>query len=228
MVPAPWNVGFADKNVSNALKLLNELVQPFAPGVGVVCAAGHQIGSLVVASASAAACVASGSDCPSAFTTATVVLSGTSLRVAACSAGAASALGSFPPAEGSSAAGALTSGAAGASTVTASEEHSLVVPSEAHSVVVSVGGVSPVVPPSAYTIVGPIALKNKTAMMTNERRDERTLIDMDPPRKTKIETRSSLNYTDETSQSQLRKGYRGWREYGAKREKEVDRTKQRL
>jgi hypothetical protein len=54
-------------------------------------------------------------------------------------------------------------------------------------VVVSVGGVSVVVPPSAYTIVGPIALKIKTAMMTNERRDERTLIDIDPPSETKID-----------------------------------------
>jgi hypothetical protein len=51
--------------------------------------------------------------------------------------------------------------------------------------VASVGGVSVVVPPSAYTIVGPIALKNKTAMMTDERRDERTLIDIDPPPQTK-------------------------------------------
>jgi hypothetical protein len=63
-------------------------------------------------------------------------------------------------------------------------------------VVVSVGGVSVVGPPSAYTIVGPTALKNKTAMMTNERRDERTLIDMDPPPEIKTETRSSSNYTD--------------------------------
>jgi len=34
--------------------------------------------------------------------------------------------------------------------------------------VVGVGGVPVDVPPSAYAIVGPIALKIKTAMMTNE------------------------------------------------------------
>jgi hypothetical protein len=74
------------------------------------------------------------------------------------------------------------------STAGASVGHLLDVPSEAQSlVVVSVGGVSVDVPPSAYTIVGPTALKIKTAMMTDERRDERTLIDMDPPSKTKTD-----------------------------------------
>jgi hypothetical protein len=83
---------------------------------------------------------------------------------------------------------ATASGVDAVSTAPASEGHLLDVPSEAQSlVVVSVGGVSVAVPPSAYTIVGPIALKIKTAMMTNERRDARTLIDIDPPSKTKTD-----------------------------------------
>jgi hypothetical protein len=77
------------------------------------------------------------------------------------------------------------SGVAVVSTAASSVGHLLDVPSELHaSVLVSVGGVSVDVPPSAYTIVGPIALKIKTVMMANERKDERTLIDMDPPPKT--------------------------------------------
>jgi len=39
-------------------------------------------------------------------------------------------------------------------------------------------------PSSAYAIVGPIALKIKTAMTVNESRDVRTLLDMAPPLKT--------------------------------------------
>jgi hypothetical protein len=70
---------------------------------------------------------------------------------------------------------------AAGSTTAASEEHSLDVESEAHSLVVSVGGVSVVVPPSAYAGVVPVAQKIKTAMITNERKNERTLIDIDPP-----------------------------------------------
>jgi hypothetical protein len=53
--------------------------------------------------------------------------------------------------------------------------------------VVSVGGVSVVVPPSAYAVVVPVAQKIKTAMMTNERKKERTLIDIDPPPGTKTD-----------------------------------------
>jgi hypothetical protein len=34
---------------------------------------------------------------------------------------------------------------------------------------------------SAYTVLGLMALKAKTAMMTNERKDERVLPDIDPP-----------------------------------------------
>jgi hypothetical protein len=56
--------------------------------------------------------------------------------------------------------------------------------SEVHSLLVSVGGVSGGgVPSSAYAIVGLMALKNKTAMITNERKDERVLPVIDPPSK---------------------------------------------
>jgi hypothetical protein len=43
------------------------------------------------------------------------------------------------------------------------------------------GGVSVVVPPSAYAIVGPIALKIKTTMTVDERNNVRNLFDIDPP-----------------------------------------------
>jgi len=51
---------------------------------------------------------------------------------------------------------------------------------------VSVGGVSGGEPPSAYTVVVPNALKTITAMIVNERSDERVLFDIDPPSKTQI------------------------------------------
>jgi hypothetical protein len=47
-----------------------------------------------------------------------------------------------------------------------------------------VDDVSVVVPPSAYTIVGPNALKRITAMIVNERSDVRVLPDIEPPSET--------------------------------------------
>jgi hypothetical protein len=67
---------------------------------------------------------------------------------------------------------------------TASSESGLLVATLASSELVLVSvGVSVVVPPSAYAIVGPTALKTKTAMIVNERNDARSLSDIDPPYK---------------------------------------------
>jgi hypothetical protein len=45
------------------------------------------------------------------------------------------------------------------------------------------GGSSGVGPPSAYATVVPTALKNKTASIVNERRNARTFVNIDPPKK---------------------------------------------
>jgi hypothetical protein len=46
---------------------------------------------------------------------------------------------------------------------------------------VCVADASVVVPPSAYAIVGPTALNAKTAMIADEIRDVRVILNIDPP-----------------------------------------------
>src|SRR5918995_3356996 len=187
MVPGPVKDALPARKVSSAVKLLNDCVQPFAPGVGA-WPAGHQIGSLV-AIASAAASVARGCNSPSAFTTATVVFSGTESRIglsaglpAACgsgaelasSAGAGSPLGGAASSAGAGVASPSTRGAnstvgTGVASPFVSTVSTVTVPGfspAGASVACASGGVSP----SAYTTVVPTALNTKTAMIVNERR----------------------------------------------------------
>src|SRR5215211_4664169 len=100
-------------------------------------------------------------------------------------ASAATSVGTLVASTGTSVASPVAS--TGASVATASVGHSLEVPSEVHVLLVSVGGgVSVDVPPSAYTIVGPNALKTKTATIVNDRRNARDLSNIDPPPSDKI------------------------------------------
>jgi hypothetical protein len=62
-----------------------------------------------------------------------------------------------------------------------------------------VGGVSGGEPPSAYAIVGPTALKIKTAMIAKERKDARVLPDIDPPLNENTTNKNEMyldHYTD--------------------------------
>src|SRR5688572_5732018 len=231
MVPGPVKDALPARKVSSAVKLLNDWVQPFKPGVGA-CPAGHQIGSLV-AIASAAASVARGCNSPAAFTTATVVFSGTESRMglsaglpAGCGSGAelASSAGAASPLGG--AASSAGAGVASPSTRGANSTVGTGVASPLDSTVstVTVPGFSPVgsspagssvacasggVPPSAYTTVVPTALKTKTAMIVNERRNARAFSNIDPPPEKKHTNKSisPLDYTVLKGQSQRAKGY---------------------
>ncbi len=177
---------------------MKDWVQPFAPGMGG-WPAGHQIGSLVEI-ASAAAWVASGWTSPCSSSTVTAVFSGTSLskpasdlEAASSSAGAdfsvaaspstgtASSVGCTSPVSSvaaSSSVGWAFCVACGSAVSSVDVLPSLEVPS---SLVVSAEGVSVDVPSSAWTVKGLTALKTKTAMIANERKDVLALSDMDPP-----------------------------------------------